>query len=233
MNRGKSRIRRIRWVQSPKPRAFCFQNSIALGVLEAQFYEDDSIFAARKKYEADPAAARAVRAALGSSRSCGQGNASTGSTKRRRASGNDAGQRPALRLRCAYRKAQSWRLCATPKRRRPGRSNCSRPIRVAMTLTWPAASAVTSLGRWPLRYAGSCASGALQEIKPGGIAELQTTAAQGHLLAPFARILLAIAYVRENDLPRARELLRALQRDFPDNALFGRELARLDQRASR
>ena len=25
-----------------------------LGVLEAQFYEDDSIFAARKKYEADP-----------------------------------------------------------------------------------------------------------------------------------------------------------------------------------
>lgn len=25
-----------------------------LGVLEAQFYEDDSVFAARKKYDADP-----------------------------------------------------------------------------------------------------------------------------------------------------------------------------------
>jgi hypothetical protein len=81
--------------------------------------------------------------------------------------------------------------------------------------------------RWILRLGGVAGD------KAGGIAELETTAAQGHLLAPFARILLAIAYVREKDLPRARELLLGLQRDFPDNALFGRELARLDQRASR
>ena len=46
-------------------------------------------------------------------------------------------------------------------------------------------------------------------------------------------ILLAIAYVREKELPRARELLLALQRDFPNNTLFGRELTRLDQNGSR
>jgi len=81
--------------------------------------------------------------------------------------------------------------------------------------------------RWVLRLGG------VSGDKAGGIAELQTTAERGHLLAPFARILLAIAYVRDKNLPRARETLLALQRDFPHNALFGRELARLDQRASR
>jgi hypothetical protein len=81
--------------------------------------------------------------------------------------------------------------------------------------------------RWVLRIGG------VSGDKAGGIAELQKTAAHGHLLAPFARILLAIAYVREKQLPQARETLLALQRDFPDNALFGRELTRLNKTASR
>ena len=38
-----------------------FPSSIGSGVLEAQFYENDSIFASRKKYDADPARARAFR----------------------------------------------------------------------------------------------------------------------------------------------------------------------------
>jgi predicted Zn-dependent protease len=64
--------------------------------------------------------------------------------------------------------------------------------------------------------------------KAGGIAELQMTAAKGFLLAPFARILLAIAYVREKEMSHARELLLALQKDFPNNTLFAREIVRLD-----
>jgi hypothetical protein len=81
--------------------------------------------------------------------------------------------------------------------------------------------------RWFLRLGG------VSGDKADGIAELQKTAAKGQLLAPFARILLAIAYVREKDLPHARELLLGLQRDFPNNALFGRELARLDKSGKR
>jgi hypothetical protein len=45
--------------------------------------------------------------------------------------------------------------------------------------------------------------------------------------------LLAIAYVREKDSQRVCELLLALQHEFPDNTLFGRELTRLDHNASR
>jgi len=77
--------------------------------------------------------------------------------------------------------------------------------------------------RWVLRLGG------VNGDKAGGMAELQTTATGGRLLAPFARILLAIAYVREKDAARARELLLGLQKEFPDNTLFGRELARLDK----
>jgi hypothetical protein len=40
--------------------------------------------------------------------------------------------------------------------------------------------------------------------------------------------LLSIVYVREKDLARAREFLLDLQKEYPNNTLFGRELSRLD-----
>ena len=58
--------------------------------------------------------------------------------------------------------------------------------------------------------------------------ELQMTAEKGQYLAPFARILLAIAYVREKDKPRARELLTGLRQHFRKSFKLTREIARLD-----
>jgi hypothetical protein len=76
--------------------------------------------------------------------------------------------------------------------------------------------------RWLVRLGG--VSGDKQE----GIKELKLVAERGHYLAPFADILLAIAYVRDHDKPRARELLATLHDQFPANPLFTREIARLD-----
>jgi len=76
--------------------------------------------------------------------------------------------------------------------------------------------------RWLVRLGG------VSGDKAAGLRELQVTADHGQYLAPFARILLAIAYVREKDKPRARELLVVLQNDFPQNPLFAREISRLD-----
>ena len=73
--------------------------------------------------------------------------------------------------------------------------------------------------------------GGLPADKQGGIADLQMTADHGHYLAPFARVLLAIAYVREKDKARAIEILSSLETEFPENSLFPREISRL--RASR
>jgi len=76
--------------------------------------------------------------------------------------------------------------------------------------------------RWFVRLRG------VSGDKKAGISELQMTAQRGRYLAPFARILLAIAYVREKDKLRAREMLASLRDDFPKNPLFAREIARLD-----
>ena len=76
--------------------------------------------------------------------------------------------------------------------------------------------------RWLVRLGG--VSGDKQE----GIKELKLVADRGHYLAPFANILLAIAYVRDHDKPRARELLASLRTEYPSNPLFGQEIARID-----
>jgi hypothetical protein len=77
--------------------------------------------------------------------------------------------------------------------------------------------------RWLVRLGG--VSGDKQE----GIKELKIVAERGHYLAPFADILLAIAYVRDHDKQHARQLLAQLHEEFPANSLFPQELARLDK----
>ena len=75
--------------------------------------------------------------------------------------------------------------------------------------------------RWILRMGG------LRADKQRGIADLQTTPNHGHYLAPFARVLLAIAYAREKDRARAIKILSRLEQEFPGNTLFPREITRL------
>jgi hypothetical protein len=77
--------------------------------------------------------------------------------------------------------------------------------------------------RWLVRLSG--VSGDKQE----GVKELKLVADRGHYLAPFANILLAIAYVRDHDKKHARELLASLRDEFPANPLFAQEIARLDE----
>ncbi len=55
------------------------------------------------------------------------------------------------------------------------------------------------------------------------------TAAHGRYLAPFARLLLAVAALRSHDRTTARTLLAGLSREFPNNLLYGRELARIPE----
>jgi hypothetical protein len=76
--------------------------------------------------------------------------------------------------------------------------------------------------RWVLRIAG------FDGDKREGIRKVRVTAEHGRFLAPFARILLAIACLRDHDTKGARELLVGLARDFPTNPLFAHELQRID-----
>lgn len=75
--------------------------------------------------------------------------------------------------------------------------------------------------RWMLRITGA------QTDKAIGIQKLRVTAEKGHYLLPYARLLLAVAALRDHDQVRARTLLQNLADNFPQNRLYRSELAKL------
>jgi hypothetical protein len=75
--------------------------------------------------------------------------------------------------------------------------------------------------RWLLRIYGA------ETDKDQGIGKLRLTAEKGHYLLPFAKLLLAVAALRDKNPKQAKEQLAGLAREFPNNALYRRELDRL------
>jgi hypothetical protein len=63
--------------------------------------------------------------------------------------------------------------------------------------------------------------------KKAGIQQLEIAAEHGHYLRPFAKILLALAALREKQVEVARIQLKQLVAEFPENPLFASELAKL------
>jgi hypothetical protein len=63
--------------------------------------------------------------------------------------------------------------------------------------------------------------------KKAGIQQLEIAAEHGHYLRPFAKILLALAALREKQVEVARIQLKELVAEFPENPLFASELAKL------
>lgn len=198
-----------------------------LGVLEGQFYEDDKKFQWRKKLDPDPAIRDAFNGVL---------DRAEKSARIRLA--KDPKDRDALfamtlgsGLRSDYaaliekrnlaalgysRAASDWAaqlLAVDP--------NCY-DAHLATGVNNYIVGSMAAPVRWVLRLRGIAGD------KRQGIAQLQLTAERGHYLAPLARIMLAIAYVREKDSNRARELLALLRDQFPGNPLFALEIARLD-----
>jgi len=203
-----------------------------LGVLESQFYENDSLFAARKKYVPDARQRQHFEELL----TRGEGLARTTLT-------HDPRDRDALLAMTLVNGLRADYAALIDKRNLPSlhytkeSSGWAEQLLAADPTCYDAHLAggvskyiVGSMAapvRWFLRLGG------VSGDKPRGLSELQLTAAQGRLLAPFARILLAIAYVRDKDHERARSTLLSLEKDFPNNPLFARELARLQPVASR
>jgi hypothetical protein len=60
-----------------------------------------------------------------------------------------------------------------------------------------------------------------------GLQQLEIAAESGHYLRPFAKILLAMAALREKKVELARIQLKQLVAEFPENQLFASELAKL------
>jgi hypothetical protein len=75
--------------------------------------------------------------------------------------------------------------------------------------------------RWLLRFSGA------QTDKDTGIQRLKLTAEHGRYLQPYARLLLAVAALRDGNRTEARNLLTWLASKFPGNPLYRAELQKL------
>jgi len=205
---------------------FLFSEFNRLGVLEGQFYESDHTFTTRSKLSPDPALHGHFETALDQAQALAHARLARDSNDRDAlfaltlASGLQADYAALIEKRnmdsLHYTKQASiWaqRLLAI--------CNDCADVLVATGFSKYVIGSMAAPERWLLRVGG------LPGDKKAGIADLQLTAEHGHYLAPFARILLAIAYVRDKDKPRALALLTSLRTQFPGNTLFPREIARL------
>jgi hypothetical protein len=66
-----------------------------------------------------------------------------------------------------------------------------------------------------------------------GIEKLKLTAERGRYLAPFAKMMLAVAALRDNKSSEAKGLLLGLATEYPRNPLYRQEIARLEPLAFR
>lgn len=78
--------------------------------------------------------------------------------------------------------------------------------------------------RWILSVTGA------QTDRRVGLEKLKLTEEKGRFLAPFARLLLAVAALRDKDVAGARQRLAALAQEFPRNRLYVEELNKLQFR---
>ena len=198
-----------------------------LGILESQFYADDKSFLNREKINPDPGIRNSFNAALARAQTSATARLSTSPQDRDAlfamtlSSGLQADYAamiekrnlPSLRY---TREANDWadKLLAVDP-------HCY-DAHVATGFSKYIVGSMAAPVRWIMRMGGVAGD------KKEGLAELQLTADHGQYLGPFARILLAIAYVREKDNARARGVLAALRDEFPKNPLFAQEIARLD-----
>ena len=199
-----------------------------LGVLESQFFADDHLFTERTKLEPDPAVRDAFNQAISRAEAKARSRLAKNSKDRDAlfaltlSSGLQSDYAALIEKRNLAslrfnKEATSWAeqlLAVDP--------TCS-DAHVATGFSKYIIGSMAAPIRWLVRMGGGVSGD-----KKAGIAELQLTAANGHYLAPFARILLAIAYVREKDNAHARELLASLRDQFPANPLFAHEIAHLD-----
>jgi hypothetical protein len=207
---------------------YLFSEFNRLGVLEAQFFENDEAFNGRSRPTPDPALRARFQSALDRSQALAHARLKKDDKDRDAlfaltlASGLQADYAALIEKRNLAslhftKEASVWaqQLLAVCNS-----NNCA-DVLVATGFSKYIIGSMSAPVRWLLRM------DRLPGDKKAGIADLQTTAQHGRYLAPFARVLLAIAYVRDKDKQRALELLTSLRTQFPANTLFPREITRL------
>jgi hypothetical protein len=210
--------------------AYLFSELARLGALESELFVDDSRFKDRAKLRPDPAAKASFV------REIAQANRLADAALQRSGADSNALFVKALTLGLRADNAgliekQSFAALSYTKEARvfSERLVQAKPEAADAYLGPGVENYLLSLKPAPLRVLLRMTGSNVDRER--GLQEIRETALHGHYLEPFAKLLLAVAALRDNNRVRARELLGELHSRFPDNELYTREMDRIDKGA--
>ena len=210
--------------------AYLFSEFARLGVLESEFFTDNGAFLNRGKLQPDPNVKTEFDRQIESTDRLADSSL--------RSNASDADALFAKSMSCGLR-ADSVSLLerhdlTALKYIKEGRAYEEKvlmvdPKRYDAYLGSGVENYLLSLKAAPVRFLLKITGS--QTDRDEGVRRVRLTAQHGHYLEPFAKLLLAVAALRDNDKTRAHDLLAELHNRFPDNPLYVRELNRIKSAA--
>jgi hypothetical protein len=203
--------------------ALLFSEFARLGVLESQFFTDDERFDERRKLNPDPTTKQHFDSDLE------KADALADEALRRNNQDINAefAKILSLGLRSDYAALIEKRDLAAIRYTKQGRQLAEvllkqKPDEYDAYLAVGVENYLSGIKPAPIRWLLS--AGGVETDKAQGVHDLELTAAHGDLLAPFARLLLAVAALRDRNQPKACSLLNGLSRHYTGNPLYRHEL---------
>jgi hypothetical protein len=205
--------------------AYLFTEFNSLGILETEFFTDDSQFERRKKPVPDPERKRQFLQALDQAdalaaralaKNPGDANAQFAQVLSFGLRSDYAALIERRDLAAISYTKQGRILAEQLLKQQPSYYDAYLAVGVENYLSGIRAAPV----RWLLQMGG------VQTDKAQGLRDVELTAAHGDLLAPFARLLLSVAALRDKDNNKACSLLNGLAVEFPQHPLYRREAQR-------
>jgi hypothetical protein len=198
---------------------YLFGEFARLGILESQLFTNDKNFEARTKLAPDPR----VRDAFNGAVSKGDQLADAALKQHPQDSNALFAKVLALGLRSDYVAMIDKQDFAALRYMKQGRILAQqllkqKPDAYDALLAVGIENYLTGIKPAPVRWMLSL--GGIDPDKQQGIRELQETAAHGNLLKPFAKLLLAVAALRDKNNTQGCDLLRELATAYPRNALY-------------
>ena len=198
---------------------FLFAEFARLGVLESQLFTDDKVFDARSKLSPDPEVRRKFNAALD------RGTQLADAALKENPNDSNAlfSKMLVMGLRSDYAALIEKQDFAALSYMKQGRVLAQqllqqKPDAYDAFLGVGVENYLTGIKPLPVRWL--LRMGGIQPDKEQGIRELEQTAAHGDLLKPFAKLLLAVAALRDNDDNKGCSLLHELAVSYPQNSLY-------------
>jgi hypothetical protein len=198
---------------------YLFGEFARLGILESQFFTNDKAFESRAKLSPDPNVRAQFYAALD------RGNQLADATLKQHPEDSNAlfAKVLALGLQSDYVALIDKQDFAALRYMKQGRILAQqllkeKPDDYDALLAVGVENYMTGIKPAPVRWMLSL--GGIDANKEQGIRELQQTAAHGNLLKPFAKLLLAVAALRDKDNAQGCGLLHELAVAYPQNPLY-------------